>query len=123
MRLRQFAIQLALAAVMLQALMPLGWMPNASAGSPFTICTVYGAVSLPGHVTGLPGKTIPSRDNQHKGLCPFGAAPHFATLLGPAGFVPAHRLTETSARPRYAAAVETASRYALQSPRAPPPFV
>jgi hypothetical protein len=119
--LRQFAIQIALAAVMLQALMPLGWMPNPSAGAPFTICTAYGAVPGPG--AGLPGKTIPSRDNQHKGLCPFGAAPHFATLLGPTGLLPVHWPTEQTLRPRHAAAVKTAARYTLQSPRAPPPFV
>ena len=56
---KQFAVSLALAAMLLRALLPDGWMPAAAAsGTPFVICSVDGV-----HTGGKGTPTQPSREH------------------------------------------------------------
>jgi hypothetical protein len=69
---RQLAISLALAAMLLRALLPDGWMPNtgsAAIASPFVICSLDGA-----HHSGKP----PADQDRHHGPCAFAAAGHLS---------------------------------------------
>jgi hypothetical protein len=68
---RSFAVSLALAAMMLRALLPDGWMPGASA-SPLTICSI--------DVSHHEGKAPAERERTHA-PCAFAAA---APLAPPA---------------------------------------
>jgi hypothetical protein len=67
---RRAAIHLALAAMILRAFLPAGWMPNPSGDgeTAFVICTMDGPVAAS-------GKTLPGKDDPraHE-TCPFAAA-------------------------------------------------
>jgi len=123
---RLAGIHLALAALMLRALMPDGWMPNTAlaGGMPIALCTIDGPVNL---VVGLDGKPAPQdpahNDGRHVDVCPFAAAPHFATIA-PA-LAPALPLAEAffALRLPQPSAQGGAERHTPQSPRAPPSFV
>jgi hypothetical protein len=123
--LRHVGIQLVLAAMMLRALLPDGWMPVASAADGFAIaiCTASGPARFVIGDSGQPEKQAPARDSRHLDVCPFSAAPQAATaapgvvaveVVTTASFVPLPAQTRTR---------EHAHRYAPQSPRAPPSLV
>jgi len=122
--LRHLAVHLALAAMVLRALLPAGWMPNVSGqpSSALIICSMDGAADMSiGHAR-LPSKHQPDGRGEHGG-CPFAAAPHLAT----AGIVPAihqpqlaQNLDPSIGQSHAAPAL---SGYAPQSPRAPPSFI
>ena len=123
---RLAGIHLALAALMLRALMPDGWMPNTAlaGGMPIALCTIDGPVNL---VVGLDGKPAPQdpahNDGRHVDVCPFAAAPHFATVTP--SVVPDLPFAEASHTPRLAqpGIFGGVRRHTPQSPRAPPSFV
>jgi hypothetical protein len=122
--LRLAGIQLALAAMVLRALLPDGWMPSGTAGNPIAICTANGPVQLVVGQDGRPDKPNPVHDDaHHQDVCPFAAAPHFAT--GATAVAHAVPLAEAffSAPAFTATIVNGANRHAPQSPRAPPSFV
>jgi hypothetical protein len=113
---RQLAVSLALAAMLLRALLPDGWMPNTradAAASPFVICSLGGAH----HSDRQPA----DRDRQH-GPCAFAAAGHLAPpvdvafAIGPSGSAGmlASRL-ENEAFPTY-------PQFRPNRARAPPAF-
>jgi len=130
---RLAAVQLALAAMVLRALLPMGWMPNPEgfAQSPLVICLMdmsSGAamsamdMSKPMDMD-MPGHGHDQGQQQGSDQCPFAAAPHFATPITfaavalPAfsvGLVRDHQALGSSAR---------ALPYSPQSPRAPPSLV
>lgn len=123
---RLAAIYIALAAMMLRALLPIGWMPNTAGaqGTPIMLCTIDGPVHILIGSNGQPIKQKPApADGHHHDVCPFGAAPHFATP------VPALALAAPTAAAHFANfAVEPniiggAQRYSQQAPRAPPSLV
>lgn len=122
--LRLAGLRLALAAMVLQALLPSGWMPNTTTtpGAPFVICTINGPLSL-GKDFQAPSKQPSPADAHHMDACPFSAAPHFATLA-PAtvhGFSGVAFLTlKQRFEPQR---IAFAQQRAPQSPRAPPAFV
>jgi hypothetical protein len=119
-RFRHIAIHLALAAMMLRALVPVGWMPNTTgaSGSFFTICTMDGPVHLADQHD--QGKHTPD-DGQHgHDECPFAAAPHFAAPLTVAKLALPSYFGRFSNPPSTAAAVVQLAVYQPQSPRAPP---
>ncbi|HEV2650193.1 MAG TPA: hypothetical protein VGU69_02965 [Rhizomicrobium sp.] len=69
---RQLAVSLALAAMMLRALLPDGWMPNTGSAAitlPFVICSFDG--------THHSGKQ-PVDQDRHHGPCAFAAAAHLS---------------------------------------------
>jgi hypothetical protein len=72
---RSLAVTLALAAMLLRAAVPAGWMPNlvASDASPFAICSIDG-------LHHAPVRQDPARGSQdeHGFACPFAAAAHLA---------------------------------------------
>ncbi|MGA7675921.1 MAG: DUF2946 family protein [Rhizomicrobium sp.] len=119
-------LHLALAAMMLRALLPVGWMPNPSmaGGTPLTICTMNGPVQMVLGPDGQPQKPKPHQGNaNHHDTCPFAAAPHFATTTPPIALGPAVirvSLAPAALRPL---AIWTTQQHSLQSPRAPPRLV
>jgi hypothetical protein len=121
--LRFAAVHLALAAMVLRALLPAGWMPGASAGTPLVVCTMNGPEQIVLGADGKPLKHQPSQDDArgHE-MCPFAAASHLASPSAPAEPVlPGYAVLGT---PEVASNYDFsgAQRYAPQSPRAPPAF-
>jgi hypothetical protein len=102
---------IALAALILRALLPAGWMPDAQSG--LVICAATLGVihhdAAPGHSDG--------KMSQEE--CPFAAAPHLASAPeAPHLALPAfHALVAATDR---ASAAIIAARFTPQSPRAPP---
>jgi hypothetical protein len=106
---------LALAALILRALLPTGWMPDAQAGLVACSANTLGIVhhdAAPGHSDG--------KASQEE--CPFAAAPHLASAPhAPHVALPAfHAFVAATDR---ATATTIAARFTPQSPRAPPVFV
>jgi Protein of unknown function (DUF2946) len=122
-RLHFAGVYLALAAMVLRALLPAGWMPNpAGAGqSPFIICTAQGPVWPglgPGH-----GKSTPDDGHHNHEECPFAAAPHIAAPAGLAQLIPPSIEAKISRPALSATTLAYVAAYQPQSPRAPPLFV
>jgi hypothetical protein len=122
--LKLAGVQIALVAMLLRALLPVGWMPDtaASAGAHFVICTVNGplqAVHLPDTGKHQPGHD----DGRQNDMCPFAASVHFATPAAMATVAPSTQIASPAPLALPARAVQTAARYAPQSPRAPPSLV
>ena len=112
---RKAAIHIALAAMLLRAMLPVGWMPSSAPGTWLTICSGDAGV-LGGH-----GKPSPADSSQHSHEeCPFAAAPVLAApgaqaVLAAPAYVTA--MVQTLAPP---AGPARSGRYQPQSPRAPP---
>jgi hypothetical protein len=119
---RQAVIHLALAAMMLRALLPAGWMPGARAatGSFITICTMNGFAKLALGADGQPVKHAPQDDGRQHDVCPFAAAPHFATTSPALAVSLPHRRIMQIEAPCAFASAGSIAHYAPQSPRAPP---
>jgi hypothetical protein len=111
---RTLALSLALCAMLLRGLMPVGWMPSAEA-APFVICSIDGTHS------GGKAPSDPAHERSHA-PCAFAAAAHLAPpVLGMAGLAaPAlvHRLVFTATK----FAVARQSLYRPNVARAPPAF-
>jgi len=125
-RFKLAGIHIALAAMMLRALMPDGWMPSqaSAGGAVIALCTIDGAVSLAIGEDGKPAPHDPAHnDGRHVDVCPFAAAPHFATVTP--SVVPDLPFAEASHTPRLAqpGIFGGVRRHTPQSPRAPPSFV
>lgn len=111
--LKLAALNLALTAMLLRALIPAGWMPapTVASGSPFVICTVNGPIEpKPAH----------DADRGHASApCVFAAAaplsPPAAIFSAPVSFT--FNLIVHEARPEFAPRF---SAYRSASPRAPP---
>ena len=114
--MKLLARHLLLAALLLRALMPLGWMPGAPqlGQAAWIICSADGQI---GH--GAPGKDDFLSTNSHAPLPPLHviAAPHVPAFAAPL-------LRAAAVEPQDAATVRV-SRCALYagSPRAPPAFL
>jgi hypothetical protein len=126
---RLIAVQLALAAMMLRALLPMGWMPNPDgfAQSPLVICLMDMPsgmdmsamkdmagmdMSKPGHDHG---------QQQSNETCPFAAAPHVGAPLGLiAELSPPSQLARLAEKPVAETAISADPAHQPQSPRAPP---
>lgn len=78
----QFAVLVALAAMVLRGVLPAGWMPQAPAdnGAFLTICSPHGVVQLADDPAGKPA--APVKSSQHAELCPFAAGMHSFHLAG-----------------------------------------
>ena len=115
--IRSAAVHVAIAAMLLRALLPAGWMPSAEAGTPITICTMNGPMQIVLGHDGQPLKQKPG-DTRHHAACPFAAAPHMALATPVALFAPPQPAsTGTSAHSKTA---DRIALYAPQAPRAPP---
>jgi uncharacterized protein involved in copper resistance len=133
---RRAAVCLALAAMMLRALMPAGWMPNpAGAGeSFFVICDMdqmdmskmdmshmsamdMAHMDMSGMDHGSSGK---HSGDGHQQPCPFAAAPHVATPSSVAALQLPSQLAHFSLSLAAEQAAIKAATYKPQSPRGPP---
>jgi hypothetical protein len=121
--IRIAAACVAFIAMFMHGLMPVGWMPGGSAGTPITICTMDGPVSVVLDQNGQPTKQKQSPANRHNGdFCPFGASVHLASpvtadmVLAPAA-TGGVRVADIPHE-----ILQLRSRYTSQSPRAPPSF-
>ena len=118
--LRHTLVHLALAALILRAFLPTGWMPNPQgpAESLFVICTMDGPVEA------TDGKTLPGKDDPraHE-ACPFAAV---ASIAPPVDFVrlAAPELSRSPAPRAIAAGLDArAGQFVRPSPRAPPTLI
>jgi hypothetical protein len=117
-RARLAAHHLAIAAMLLRALLPAGWMPDATGATAFTICTMDGA----GHHAERqsPGKPAPA-DSQHgHEECPFAAAHHVAAPVVTARLAAPSLAGRAADVSRPGAASGPVAEYEPHSPRAPP---
>jgi len=108
---------LALAALILRALLPAGWMPDAQSG--LTICSpgTLGIIHHDG--AGHDGRLGHSDGKMSQEECPFAAAPHLAGAPDmPKLALPAFHAFAAKTDRVYAASVS--ARFTPQSPRAPP---
>ena len=108
------ARHLAIIALLVRAMLPAGWMPDAQAG--LTICSVatLGVIHHDG-----PGQTDGKAQHEE---CAFAAAAHLAAAPDlPLLILPAFHGFVAGTDSHYA--VEVSAHFTPQSPRAPPRFV
>jgi len=109
---RSLAATLALAAMLLRAVLPAGWMPNpdGAAGTPFVICSLSGPQHIhPAHAP---------RDSSGK-VCPFAVAAHLAAPELPVAAIrPVFTVWRSSPPAVYD--WQPVRRIRAHSPRAPP---
>lgn len=126
---RLVAVQLALAAMMLRALLPMGWMPNPDgfAQSPLVICLMDMPSGMDmSHAMDMSkpmdmqGHGQDHGQQQNNEQCPFAAAPHIAASLAIAELAPPSELAHFAEKPASHALPTLALDYLPQSPRAPP---
>jgi hypothetical protein len=125
-RIRLAGVHIALAAMLLRALLPAGWMPNSapSAGAPFVICAMDGAAHLASGSDGQPLKHQPDQNNDRSHeMCPFAAAPHLATPSKLSVLPRPSLAPSTVPNTLYGDRTEDVGRDTPQSPRGPPTFV
>ena len=104
---------LALAALLLRALLPTGWMPDAQAG--LIICSATLGII---HHDGAPGHSQGQTAHEE---CPFAGAPQLASAPEtPQLSLPASHAFAAATDRAYAATVS--ARFASNAPRAPPPL-
>lgn len=141
LRFRQAAVTLALAAMVLRALLPMGWMPNPSgfAISPLIIClmdmpsgmTRAHAMDMSGtDMMDMSGTNMDVHDHRGGGhdhggsqsneTCPFAAAPHVAAPATVAALTPSSTLSRFVVHEAPDRFIASIARYQPQSPRAPP---
>src|ERR1700729_3419972 len=94
---RLAAVQLALAAMVLRALLPMGWMPNPDgfAQSPLVICLMdmpSGMDMSRAMDMDMQGHGQDHGQQQNNEQCPFAAAPHVAAALAIAELAPPSEL-------------------------------
>lgn len=118
---KRVALHLALAAMLLRALLPSGWMPSANPTIPLVMCTMNGPVRVLVTLVEEPHKQSPSPDHgrQHE-VCPFAAAVSFAPPRSGVTLAPPNVAARLVATLRLATAAAPNRPYAPQSPRAPP---
>jgi hypothetical protein len=122
--LRPWLLFVLLAAILLRAATPPGWMPDpqGALGAPLVICTGDGSHLVQFDRDGQPAKPQP-RSAQRHDLCAFAGhqaapAPQIAWVSGPASFV-AFAPAGLAAQ----AAPARLPRHREQAPRAPPTLV
>lgn len=114
--MRLAGLQIALAAMVLRALLPAGWMPGQSADVPLVICTMDGAV----HAPAQPGHPIDRSDRDHQ-LCPFAAAVHLAVAVNAIALPASQEFGRALASVAHAARIATG--FTPYSSRGPPSLV
>ena len=119
--LREIGAQIALMALVLRALIPVGWMPSSAPGELITFCT-HGSTSeiLVGQ-DGQPIKPGPQHDRGgHTEICPFAAAAHLAPPAVPVALrLPVERALGRDLRLRIGT-LAARRRFSRQLARGPP---
>jgi hypothetical protein len=126
---RLAAVQLALAAMVLRALLPTGWMPNPEGftHSPLVICLMDMPSGMDmSHAMDM-SKPMDMdmqghghSQQQNNEQCPFAAAPHVAASIAMAELAPPSELAHFAEQPDSRTLPSLALDYHPQSPRAPP---
>lgn len=130
-RYRQAAITLALAAMVLRAFLPMGWMPNPAGftESPLVICLMDMPSGMDmSHAMdmskpmdmGVQGHGQDHGQQQNNEQCPFAAAPHIAASVAIAELAPPSEAARFIETPISCTLPALALDYHPQSPRAPP---
>jgi hypothetical protein len=126
---RLAAVQLALAAMVLRVLLPMGWMPNPDgfAQSPLVICLMDMPSGMDmSHAMDMSkpmDMDMHGHDHgqqQNNEQCPFAAAPHIAAPFTIAELAPPSELARFAEKPISSTLPALALAYHPQSPRAPP---
>jgi hypothetical protein len=112
---RLAAVTVALAAMLLRALIPAGWMP--AQGASLVICTMQGPLRIAADLHGNPQKP---QDSHHTEVCPFAAAPVLSGPAEVAALSPPSLVFEGLAQAAVPVSVSRARAHTPQSPRAPP---
>ena len=123
---QQTMLQLALAAMVVRALVPAGWMPGPSegaTGAPLIICTGQGLATV---YLDAAGKPIPHHDQgqtHQRDVCPYAAAGHLALPeIGPHYAAPSLALLKEPAAGK-TDALPRAHALRAHRPRGPPSLV
>lgn len=116
--LRLAGLHVALAAIVLRALLPAGWMPDASHGGTFVICTAEGGIVH--HAPARPGNPLDKGDRDHQ-ICPFAAGAHAAVAANTIAIFVPFGIVRFVPSARRIARVESA--FAPYSSRGPPSLV
>ena len=123
-RIRFTGTCFAVLAMLLHALVPVGWMPNTTgSGATFiTICTMNGPVRMAMGADWPPvKKQQPNHDgNQQHQVCPFAAAPHFATPTNAVALLSNPSFATADRQAGYFDLIESPAAHSPQAPRAPP---
>ncbi|HTT99658.1 MAG TPA: hypothetical protein VMF58_16540 [Rhizomicrobium sp.] len=118
--LKPVALQLALVAMVLRALLPAGWMPAAitsANASPFVICTMDGPLHAPGKPAHAPDQDRADHP------CVFAAAAHLSPpLAAPVSLAPSSA-TAPVLYPRSPSAIAASATHRPNAARAPPASV
>ena len=119
-------VWIALAAMMLRALLPDGWMPSGggAAAAMLTICTMNGPMRVALGDDGQPLKKQPAKhDGGGHEVCPFAAAQHFAAPIVLAA-IPAPGIAHPFLYGKIASGISSGrDLYTPQSLRGPPALV
>ena len=135
-RYRRAAVTLALAAMLLRALLPAGWMPNPDgfAQSPLVICPMDTPSGLDVSMPAMDMSADAPMDMSHMDMhghsqhqtsepCSFAAAPHLAASGGAFIGLAAPSVLALFVHKRFArTSVSRGAVHHPQSPRAPPAF-
>ena len=113
------ALHFALAAMLLRAFLPSGWMPSANLTVPVVMCTMAGPVRVLVAI-GEPQKKQGHDDGRQHEFCPFAAAVAFAAPSSTATLAPPTSATRLIGHLRLSLSAEQSRLYSSQSPRAPP---
>lgn len=114
---RTAAAYLALVAMIVHALIPAGWMPGQSAGTPLVICTAQGDITL--HSPAKPQQPLDHSDRDHQ-LCPFAAAVHLAVAAGAIVLpAPTERILTSLPTQKRAPVATASSPYSSRAPPSP----
>jgi len=121
--IRRIGFQFAIAAMLLRALLPADWMPDASGQTLFTICSVAGIATASLSVGKKSDRHLPGQDKgrTHE-MCAHVCATHFAPPIAKLTVTPPSLIANVAAIQRAIARSFENARYIQQSPRAPPSF-
>jgi len=121
--LRRIGFQFAITAMLLRALLPADWMPDASGQTLFTICSVAGIATASLSVGKKSDRHLPGQDKgrTHE-MCAHVCATHFVPPVAKLTVTPPSLIADVAAIQRAMARSFENARYIQQSPRAPPSF-
>jgi hypothetical protein len=123
--LRFVALRFMLALMVIRALLPVGWMPNpdgAASGTPITLCSMQGPVTITIDQDGQPIKPSPTQKHGQAldhDICSFAAAPLAPSAL-PADLLPPASILAVRIFDHFPDVPHLASPGGIHSPRAPP---
>jgi len=121
--LRRIGFQFAITAMLLRALLPAGWMPDASGQAFFIICSVAGIATARLSVDEKSNRHLPGQDEgrTHE-MCAHVGATHFVPPVTKLTVTPPSLIANVAAIQRVMVRSFENARYIQQSPRAPPSF-